>query len=56
MSEKDKKLKLRKKILDLLDRYPETDTFELSVLLDIPYSEVLDVIEELERESLIEFL
>ncbi len=46
----------RKKIMEYLEKHPDTDNFEISVLLDIPIDEVRNILKGLEDEGIISIL
>ena len=48
--------KNKKRILDLLEKHPETDTFEISMLLNISPQDVSEVLENLEESGQIEVI
>jgi transcription initiation factor IIE alpha subunit len=46
----------RKKIIDFLEKHPDTDSFEISMLLNLPINEVRNILNELEKEGIIAVL
>ena len=48
--------KSKKRILNLIERKNEIDTFEISISLKIPQKIVLEVIDELENEGTVKVL
>lgn len=46
----------RKKIIDFLEKHPDTDSFEISVLLNVPIHEVRNILKGLEQEGIITLL
>jgi len=52
----DNYIKSKQKILNLIERRNEIDTFEISMSLKIPQNVVLEVINELEHEGTVQVL
>jgi transcription initiation factor IIE alpha subunit len=43
----------KKKVVEYLERHPDTDNFEISILLNIPIGDVRKILGELEQEGII---
>lgn len=49
-------IKSKDKVKKFLEKHPETDTFEISVSLRLPFIEVSDILLTLEDEGLVQVI